>query len=439
MSGLPVTEKPEFDKALRRLAIVGGAGVAFFVGTVGVWAVVTTLSGAVVSTGQFVVNGNVKKVQHQTGGIVGELKVRDGDKVQQDQLLIRLDGTVTRANLQIVTKQLDEFAARRVRLQAERDRKTTIAIALELTARQSEAEIAELIAAEQSLFEARRAARDGQKAQLLKRVSQLSDEITGLKAQQAARDRQAVLIEEELAAVRGLYEKNLVAISRKTALEREAASLEGQKGQLIASIAQAEGRIAETELQIIQIDEVLREEVMKELREIQGRTAELTERRVAAEDQLKRIDIRAPSAGFVHQLAVHTVGGVISPAEPAMLIVPAEDSLQLEARINPPDIDQVALGQTTHIKLHAFNQRTTPELVGAVSRISADTSRDQQTGAAFYTIRVTVPNEEYERLAPHRVTAGMQADVFVQTEDRSPLQYIVKPLKDQISKAFRER
>jgi HlyD family secretion protein len=439
MNGVPAQERPEFDKALRRLAIGGGAGVALFAGTVGVWAVATTWSGAVVSVGQFVVDGNVKKVQHPTGGIVGELKVREGDKVEQDQLLIRLDDTVTRANLQIVAKQLDEFAVRRARLQAERDRRAAIAPELKLAARQGEVEIAELIAAEQSLFEARRSARDGQKAQLNKRVGQLRDEIAGLQAQQAARDRQTTLIEEELVGVRGLYEKSLIALSRKAALEREAANLDGQKGQLIAAVAQAEGRIAETELQIIQIDEVLREEVLKELREIQVRTAELTERRVAAEDQLKRIDIRAPSAGFIHQLAVHTVGGVITPAEPAMLIVPAEDSLQLEARINPPDIDQIALGQPAQIKLHAFNQRTTPELIGAVARVSADTSRDQQTGAIFYTIRVSVPAGEYARLAPQRVTAGMQADVFIKTEDRTPLQYIVKPLRDQISKAFRER
>lgn len=439
MSEKAAIEQPDFGKALRRLAIVGGAGVALFAGTVGVWAVATTLSGAVVATGQFVVDGNVKKVQHQTGGIVGELRVHDGDRVEQDQILIRLDDTVTRSNLQIITKQLDEFAARRARLQAERDRKPAIAVAPDLTARRGDPEIAELIAAEQSLFDARRSARDGQKAQLFKRVGQLRDEILGLKAQQVARDRQAALIEEELTGVRGLYEKSLVAISRKTALEREAANLDGQKGQLIASVAQSEGRIAETELQIIQIDEVLREEVMKELREIQGKTAELTERRVAAEDQLKRIDIKAPSAGFVHQLAVHTVGGVISPAEPAMLIVPAEDSLQLEVRINPPDIDQIALGRPAQVKLHAFNQRTTPELKGTVSRISADTTRDQQTGATFYTIRVSVPAEEYARLASQRVTAGMQADVFVQTEDRTPFEYIIKPLRDQIAKAFRER
>lgn len=431
--------QPDFRRSLRSLTLAGTAAAALFAGTVGVWAVATTLAGAVVASGQFVVDGNVKKIQHATGGIVGELRVREGDRVEQDAVLIRLDDTVTRANLQVLVKQLDEFSARRARLQAERDKRDSVTVAPELASRTSEPEIAELVAAEASLFEARRAARDGQKAQLSKRVSQLQDEIEGLKAQQSALDRQAVLIREELGAVHDLYAKNLVSLNRRAALEREMARLDGQKGQLVASVAQSEGRIAETQLQIIQIDDSLREEVMKELREIQGKSAELSERRIAAEDQLKRVEIRAPSAGFVHQLAVHTVGGVISPAEPAMLIVPAEDSLQVEARINPPDIDQVALGHAAQVKLHAFNQRTTPELTGTVTRISADTSRDQQTGAAFYTIRVTVQPAEFARLAPHRVTAGMLADVFVRTEDRTPLEYIIKPLKDQIAKAFRER
>lgn len=439
MSEAVSQEPPGFERSLRGLVLAGCAGLALFAGTVGVWAVATTLSGAVIASGQFVVDGNVKKVQHATGGIVGELRVREGDRVEQDQVLIRLDDTVTRANLQVVTKQLDELTVRRGRVQAERSGKDAVTFAADIIARRHEPEIAELIEAEMSLFEARRAARDGQKAQLTARIAQLGDEIAGIKAQQKARDAQAALIEEELTGIRWLYKKNLVALNRRTALEREAASLEGQKGQLIAALAQAEGKIAETRLQIIQIDAALREEVMKELREIQGKSAELVERRIAAEDQMKRVEIRSPSAGFVHQLAVHTVGGVITPAEPAMLIVPAEDALQVEARINPPDIDQIALGRPALVKIHAFNQRTTPELSGQVSRISADISRDQQTGAAFYTIRVAVPASELARLGSNRIAAGMQAEVFVRTEDRTPLEYIVKPLRDQTAKAFRER
>lgn len=429
----------EYGPALRRLILLGSAGVLLFAGTVGVWALTSTLSGAVVASGQFVVDGNVKKVQHATGGIVGALNVREGDRVEEGAVLIRLDDTITRANLQVVTQQLDELAVRRERLLAERDGLTVVAFAPELAARAGETAMAGLIAGEHSQFEARRAAREGRKAQLQRRIAQLEDEVTGLRAQQAARDRQAALIAEELKGVRDLYAKNLVALSRKAALEREAAELDGEKGRLIAAVAQTEGKIAETHLQIIEIDDVLREEVMKELSEIQAKTAELTERRVAAEDQLKRVDIRAPSTGYVHQLAVHTLGGVVTPAEPAMLIVPAREALQVEARVNPPDIDQIGLGQPAEVRIHAFNQRTTPQLSGRVVRVSADTSRDPQSGAVFYTIRVAIPAEELARLSPQTVTAGMQAEVFVHTQDRTPLQYMVKPLQDQIARAFRER
>jgi len=221
-------------------------------------------------------------------------------------------------------------------------------------------------------------------------------------------------------------------------LERDAASIEGQRGQLIAGIAQAEGRIAETSFQIIQIDEQMRAEAMQELRDIQGKIAEYTERKVAAEDQLKRIDIRSPSDGFVHQLAVHTVGGVISPAEPVMFVVPTNDTLDLEAKVLPNEIDQVAIGQKATVRVHASNQRSTPELHGTVTRVSADVSRDQQTGATFYTIRVGLPLDELKRLGNLKLIAGMQAEVFVQVNERTPFEYFLKPLEEQVARAFRE-
>lgn len=434
-----IEKRQEFQRSLRRLTAIGTAGIALFGATVGIWGVSTMLSGAVVASGQFVIDGNAKKIQHPTGGIVGELRVRDGDRVGQDAILIRLDDTMTRANLEIVVKQLNEFAARRSRLKAERDGHENVGIPPEFAELFPNRALSELVAAEQGLFQARRTARDGQKAQFAKRVGQLRDEIKGLAAQQAALDQQAVLIREELGAVRALYDKSLVSLNRRAALEREIARLEGQKGQLTASVAQSEGKIAEIDLQIMQIDQALLEEVLKELSEIERRSSELIERRITAEDQLRRTDIRSPIAGFVHQLMVHTVGGVITPAELLMLIVPENEALQVEARINPPDIDQIALGHSARVKIHAFNQRTTPELAGEVSRVSPDTIRDQQTGAIFYLIRIAVPATELSRLAPSRVTVGMQADVFVKTDDRTPLQYIVKPLMDQVAKAFRER
>lgn len=436
---LSTDNRSEYRHSLLRLTILGAMGIALFGATIGVWAISTILSGAVIASGQFVIDGNVKKVQHPSGGIIGELRVRDGDLVARDAILLRLDDTVLRANVQILTTQLIELAARRSRLKAERDGQESVATPPEFAEVVPNSMLTELVMAEQTLFKARRSAREGQKAQFAKRISQLRDEIKGFRAQQEALDHQAGLISEELGAVRVLYGKSLVSLSRRTSLERETARLEGQKGQLMAAVAQSEGKIGEIEIQIIHIDQVLQEEVLKELSEVDRNNSELIERRITAEDQLKRIDIRSPITGIVHQLAVHTIGGVVSPAEQLMLIVPNNEALQVEARINPPDIDQIALGQSARVKIRAFNQRTTPELAGSVSRVSPDTIRDQQTGAIFYTIRVVVPAAEISRLGPSHVALGMQADVFVQTGDRTPMQYLMKPLIDQVTKSFRER
>ena len=437
-----MTARPEsmvdYGRSLQRLCLVGFASTGLFAATVGVWAFSATLSGAVIARGQFVVDNNVKKVQHATGGIVSELLVRDGDRVARDQVTIRLDDTVLRANLKLLTQQIDEHAVRRERLRAERDDAPEPEVPAEFASRLNEPSIQALLLAERALFDSRRHSRTGQEEQLAKRVAQSREEIVGLRAQQGARGEQARLIEDELAGVRDLYDKKLVALPRKSALEREAARLEGERGRLIASIALAEARIAETEIQILQIHQALREEVTKELIEVHAKLAEFSERRVAAEDQLKRTEIRAPADGSVHELAVHTVGGVVSPADPVMLIVPSDDQLEVEARVAPVDIDQVKLAQSAELRVLAFNQRVTPLIGAKVSRISADISREPQTGLTFYTIRLSIAPEELARLE-RPVTAGMQTDVFIRTEDRTPLQYIVKPLRDQISKAFRER
>ncbi|WP_112661653.1 HlyD family type I secretion periplasmic adaptor subunit [Microvirga flavescens] len=423
---------------LRYLNRLGLSTIALFAGTIGLWAATANLSGAVVAGGQFVIDSSVKKVQHPTGGIVGELKVRDGDRVNAGDLLVRLDETVTRANLQLVSKQLDELLARQARLEAERDGIAEIQVPVELAKRVDEPNIKKMLASEKTLFDARKASRESQKDQLRKRVSQYQDEIRGLTAQQESKAREAAFIADELKGVRDLYQKNLVQLPRLNALERDAASIEGQRGQLIAAVAQSQGRIAETDLQIIQVDEETRANTLKDLRDTQAQVNEYTERRVAAEDQLKRTDIRAPSPGYVHQLNVHTVGGVISPAEPVMLIVPSNDVLDLEARVLPNEIDQLAIGQPAAIRVHASNARNTPELHGTVSRISADVSRDQQTGASFYTIRVAIPSEELKRLGQLKLIAGMQAEVFVQVNERTPFQYLMKPVSEQFARAFRE-
>jgi HlyD family secretion protein len=407
-------------------------------GGVGAWAATTQIAGAVVATGALVVDINVQKVQHPTGGIVGEIRARDGDVVKIGDVVIRLDETVTRANLAIVSKGLDEFSARKARLEAERDGSDTIVFPEELIPRKSEPQVADSVAGERKLFELRRAARDGQKSRLGERIAQLEEEIGGLTAQSRSKAREILLIEKELAGARELWEKNLMSITKLTMLERDAVRLEGERAQLVAATAQAKGRITETELQVIQIDRELASEVGKELRDVEARIGELVERKVQAQDQLKRVDIRAPQAGTVHQSTVHTVGGVVAAGEPIMLIVPAGQTLIAEAKVAAQDIDQLRLGQAAVVRFSAF-QRTTPELNGTVSRISADAVADPRTAAAYYTVRIFLTGEELAKLGEIRLIPGMPVEVFIQTGDRTVIAYLMKPLYDQIKRAFRER
>lgn len=435
----PPAPRPDYRRSLRRQQVAGLAILAFFAATAGVWSMTSRLQGAVTVGGSFVVANEVRRVQHPTGGVVGQLLVREGSRVAAGDVVLRLDETAARASYQIVTKQLDEFAVRTLRLEAERDGLAALRVSSALAARRGAPEIAALLAAEERLFEVRRNARGGQRDQLRKRIAQLRDEIAGLRSQQTAKDREAKIVAAELVGVTQLFRQNLVQISRLSALQRDQANIEGQLGQLVASVARAEGRIAEIELQIIQIDEDLRAEAMKELREIQGKEGELVERRTAAEDQLRRIELRAPASGIVHQLAVHTIGGVIQAGEPAMLIVPTGETLQLEARIQPQDIDQISFGQTARVKILAGNQSTNPELVGAVVRIGADVIRDDRQNLSYYTVRIDLPQEQIDRLAPIRVMAGMQAEAFIETVERTPIDFLLKPLRTQLARTFRER
>jgi HlyD family secretion protein len=423
----------------RRAALAGYAAIVLFAGSFAVWSATMPIKGAVIASGQFVAETNLKKVQHLQGGIVASLAVREGQTVREGELLLTLDATQARAMVGIFSRQLDEFTVRTARLEAERDDQRSLVFPETLISRAAEPDAAAMMAAEKRLFEARISARDGTRSVLSKRITQLRAEIEGYSQQRAAKSRESGFITNELAGVRGLFDRNLVQISRLSQLEREAASLEGQQGMLTAQIAQAEGRIAEVEQQMIQIGEDLRSESMKELRDIQGRVGELQERRTAAEDQLKRIDLRAPSSGIVHQLQVHTVGGVVAPGEAVMMIVPSDELLHLEAKVAPMDYDQVQLGQAAKIKLMAFNQRTTPELNGTISRLSADVVREQQTGLVYYVIRVAIPQSELDRIAPLRIAAGMQAEVFLQTDERSAASYLVRPMLDQFARTFRER
>jgi len=266
----------------------------------------------------------------------------------------------------------------------------------------------------------------------------MREEITGLQSQRAAKEKEFDWNRKELEGVRELWRKNLVPLPRVTSLERDSARLEGERGQLTASIAQAQGRIAETGLKILQLDQDMRTEVAKELTEIRSRIAELAERQVTAEDQLRRVDIRAPQDGVVHQLAVHTVGGVIgAQGEPIMLIVPEADTLVVEARIQPQDISQTFVGQRAVLQLTSLNQRTTPELNGKVIYLSPDVSQDTRTASNFYSVRIGVDAKEFDRIEGLKLVPGMPAEVFIQTGFRTVISYLARPLVEQVNRAFR--
>ena len=427
--------------SIQRYMIAGMVIVGFVTFGIGGWAATSELTGAVIGQGVLVVDSSVKKVQHPTGGVVGELRVREGDKVLAGDILLRLDETQTLANATIVSKSFDELVARQARLEAERDNADQITfpkLLLERT-RDPASEAARAIAAERSLFDLRRQARGGQKAQLKERSAQLQEEIKGYLGQAEAKQREVDFVHKELEGVRTLFEKKLVPMNRLTALERDTARLEGERSQLSGMTAQAKGKIAEIELQIIQIDQDLRTEVGKDLIETRSKISELAERKTAAVDQLYRIDIRAPQSGRVHQLTVHTVGGVISPGEQIMLIVPDADALAVEVKIAPRDIDQVYVGQAASMRFAAFDQKTTPEIEGEVSLVSADLMQDQRTGMSYYTARVLLNPEEVARLGNAKLLPGMPVDVFIKTPGRTALSYLIKPLRDQAERAFKER
>jgi HlyD family secretion protein len=423
-----------------RRHLVGGIVIALML-TVGVggWAATTELSGAVIAQGSIVVDSNIKKVQHLTGGIVGELLVRDGQRVGAGEVVLRLDETITRVNLAIVTKGLDEMTARQARLAGERDQAEQVAFPAKLLARASEPDVAAAIQSERKLFELRRSARLGQKSQLRERIAQLDEEVRGYTALREAKAEEIELIQRELEGVRELWDKKLVQINRLMSLERDAARLKGERAQSVAAIAQSRGKIGEIELQIIQIDQDLSSEVARESRDVDAKIGEFAERKVAAEDQLKRVEVRAPQDGVVHQLAVHTVGGVVSASDAIMLIVPEADALAVEVKVLPQDIDQLRLGQSAGLRFSAFNQRTTPEISGTISRVSADVSTDQRSGQSFYTVRIALPAEETARLGNVKLVPGMPVEAFIKTYDRTVLSYFIKPLEDQVMRAFRER
>ena len=424
---------------LRKHLRMSSIAVLALVGTSVAATTISPISGAVLAPGSVVVENSLRRVQHPTGGVVGKLHVTDGQRVQQNDVVVRLDDTLTRANLAIIVNELHGLMARRSRLQAERDTSPDMTLPPELKRRaDAEPEIGAMVLGEHRLMMARRATRQGQKSQLRERIEQFKEEARGAVIQLESMVGQKKLANSELSDLMDLLRKNLVQRPRVTQLQREVMRLEGTIGETTSRRAQINGRISEIELQILQIDTDHVSEIAKELREVETKVAELSERRIAAEDQLSKIEVRAPISGQVHQLAVHTVGGVVSAGETMMMIVPDAEQLIVEARVSPNDIDEVRQQQDARVRFSSFNQSTTPELLGRVIRISGDLSKDQQTGATYYTIAILIPDTELNRLVGLRLLPGMPAETMLKTTDRTIASFLIKPLLDHMNRSFRE-
>jgi HlyD family secretion protein len=427
------------SRSLKRHILVGLAVCAALVVGIGGWGATASVSGAVVAAGRVVVETNSKLVQHSEGGIVGAINVRNGDHVAAGDVLLVLDDSVTRANLSIVQVRLDDMQTRVPRLIAERDMAAEITWPDAIANRaQTDEQLAELVRGQQLVFETRRETRQSRRAQLEEQIVQAEEEIKGLVAQRDAKADELLLMEEELAGLEELRSQSLVSTNRMIALKREETGLRGDHGRLVGAVARTRASISETQLKLLQLEQDFQSEVAAELNELRAQTAELLERKVAAEDRLRRLVLRAPADGLVHELSVNTVGGVVNAGETLMRIVPDLDALVVEAPVSPREIDRVHQGQQARIRFSAFNQRTTPEANGTVVRVSADATTDARTGASHFLVRVALAEGERERLGSLPIVPGMPAEIFMQTESRQVLSYLLKPMIDQVERAFRE-
>ncbi len=426
--------------SVRGALIAGAVGVTILFGGFGSWAVFSTIAGAVVASGQIEVDRNRQVVQHIDGGIVAEILVDEGDLVAEGDVLLRLDPADLASQLVITEGQLFEMMARRGRLEAERDDASEIQFDDELlSTAATHTEVADLVQGQERLFAARLDSVQREVEQLEKRANQIEEQITGVLAQQAATREQLTLISEELSNQQSLFDRGLAQASVVLNLRRTQADLQGRLGELIASEAQARGRITELEIETLKLSTRRREEAITRLRDLRYQELELIETRRSLRDRLNRLDITAPVSGVVYGMSVRTPRSVIRPADPVLYLVPQDRPLVIAARVAPTDVDQLHVGQDVSIRLPALDQRQTPELFGAVTLFSADAFRDEATGMSYYRAEIELNPGEMERLPEGTVLIpGMPVESFIRTADRSPLAYLVKPLADYFVKAFRE-
>ncbi|MGO4174516.1 HlyD family type I secretion periplasmic adaptor subunit [Bosea sp. TAF32] len=430
------TQDARLNFRLRSHVVVGSALALLLVLGCGGWAATAALNGAVVTQGTVKIDQNLKEVQHRDGGIVQSIAVRQGDRVAEGQVLFRLDDVQTRAELSIIHSQLAENLGRKARLLAERDNLASVAYSPEI-ARLSD-EVDHILEGETRLFTGNKANRDSRKEQLEISIVQSGEEIRGLEARQVAKVEEIRLVELERAKYLSLFQKGFIDGVKVFNINREWARLLGERGEIDATLARAKLRISDARLQIIAIDETARTEAQRELRQVEAKLSELSDRRVANEDRLARMEIRAPIAGTVNELMIFTVGGVITPAARLATVVPRNSTLMVEVRVAPNDIDQVHVGQTARMRFSAFNRNTTPEVSGKLVHLSPATTKDPVSGQSFYIGEVQIQDAAIA-LGDRQLLPGMPVEVFISTGDRTALSYLIKPLMDHAERVFRER
>ena len=418
--------------------MIGAVTLAILVGGFGTWAVKAQITGAVITSGQIEVDRNRQIVQHPDGGVVDEILVDEGDTVAVGDLLIRLDATVLKSELSVVEGQLFELLARGARLEAERDDLQTLIFDPILLASENP-DVTDLIAGQNRLFQARLETNRRSVEQLTQQRAQIASQLAGIQSQQTALSTQSNLISQELSDQQSLLDRGLAQASRVLALQREEASLLGQAGELTAQAAQAAERMTEIEIQVLGLSSTRREEAITTLRDLQYNELELSERHRTLTRQLDRLDIRAPVSGIIYGLQVFAPQSVISPADPVLYLIPQDRPLVIATKVQVIDVDQVYVGQEVTLRFSAFDQRRTPELKGKVTLISADAFQNENTDVSFYRAEVQLDVGEIDRLpADMTLLPGMPVEAFVRTADRSPMGYLLKPLADYFTRAFRE-
>jgi len=434
-----MNKTPTTFSATRHL-VIGFLSLAVLLAGFGTWAAITQIAGAIIASGRIEVDQNRQVVQHLDGGIVSRILVNEGDAVSAGDPLILLDESLINSEITILEGQIFELMARRGRLEAERDAAEEISFDVELkSAIESGLDVSDFVDGQTRLFHARKETLDQSVKQLNKRRIQISDQITGIDAQSTALRSQLELIDEELVGQQELLDKGLAQAARVLNLKREKARLLGQVGELTASKAQSEGKITEIDIEIIKLRTTRREEAITTLRDLQYRELEALEERNVQRKRLERLSIRAPVSGIVYGLNVFAEKSVILPADPLLYLVPQDRPLFIAAQIEPIHIEQVHIGQSVVLRFSTFDQKTTPELDGTVSQISADVFTDETTGIGYYRAEIIVNEGEISRLPDDLyLIPGMPVESFLKTDNRTPLTYLVKPFSDYFVKAFRE-